>query len=203
MHLIIKAIVLGFLIAAPVGPMCVLCINRTLNYGLLAGFMTGLGIATADAIYCCVAGFGITFISSFLLSHQFVIRIVGGLLLCYLGSKTLIKAKVGASIKDNKKTFVGDYVSSFVLTLTNPMTILTFIAIFAGLGVGSTYAGYNYAITVVMGVFLGSLLWWLFIISLVGVIHKKINASIMKWINRISGVVIIIFGVLAILQTIN
>lgn len=98
MIFLLKSIVLETVIAAPVGPMCILCINRTLNYGLFAGVITGLGIATADAIYCCIAGFGITFVSSFLLSHKFLIRILGGLLLCYLGFNALIKTKVGASI---------------------------------------------------------------------------------------------------------
>jgi threonine/homoserine/homoserine lactone efflux protein len=196
MILLLKSIVLGIVIAAPVGPMCILCINRTLNYSLIAGVLTGLGIATADAIYCCIAGFGITFISSFLLSHQCIIKIAGGLLLCYLGFNTLIKTKAGAPIKDNKKTLIGDYLSSFALTITNPMTILVFIAIFASLR--EAYSGYSHAITVVIGVFLGSLLWWLFICSAVKAIHKKINAKIMQWINYASGLIVIAFGLMAI-----
>lgn len=165
----------------------------------MTGVITGLGIATADAIYCSIVGFGITVVSNFLLSHQFIIRILGGILLCYLGFNTIIKTKVGEKIKDNRKTMLGDYFSSFILTLTNPMTILTFIAIFAGLGVGSTYTGYGHAITVVIGVFLGSLIWWLLICLVVKIIHKKINTTMMKWINYVSGGIIIVFGLWAVL----
>ena len=111
--LLLKSILMGIAIAAPVGPMAVLCVNRTLNYGILAGVIIGLGIATADAIYCCVSGFGLTFISSFLLSHQFIIRVVGGIFLCYLGFKAFLKSRADASVKDDKKSFLSEYASAF------------------------------------------------------------------------------------------
>jgi threonine/homoserine/homoserine lactone efflux protein len=186
-------------IVASIGPIGLLCINRTLKYGFWAGIITGIGVSVADTIYGCVSGFGLTFISNFLISHRFIISLVGGLFLCYLGLKIFFKAKTPSSVKDDKKTYIGDFLSAFILTLTNPMTIITFIAVFASMGVGSAYTGYNHAAVVIAGIFFGSLLWYLILSSLVSLAHKKINAEIMKWINRISGVIIIIFGILAVI----
>jgi threonine/homoserine/homoserine lactone efflux protein len=196
--LLLKSILMWMAVVASIGPIGLLCINRTLKHGFLAGLITGLGVSIADAVYGCVSGFGLTFISNFLISHQFIIRLIGGLFLCYLGLKIFFKAKVHGSIKESKKTYVGDFLSAFVLTLTNPMTIITFIAVFASIGVGSIYTGYMHAVIIVAGIFFGSLLWYLILSSLVSLAHKKINTEIMKWINRVSGVIIIVFGILAI-----
>lgn len=198
MILLFKSILMWMAIVASIGPIGLLCINRTLKYGFWAGIITGLGVSVADAIYGCVSGFGLTFISNFLISHQFVIRLVGGLFLCYLGFKIFFKAATSTSIAENKKTYVGDFLSAFILTLTNPMTIITFIAVFASMGIGSVYTGYNHAVVIIAGIFFGSLLWYLILSSLVSIAHKRINAEIMKWINRISGIIIIVFGILAI-----
>jgi threonine/homoserine/homoserine lactone efflux protein len=186
-------------IVASIGPIGLLCINRTLKHGFWAGTITGVGVSVADAIYGCIAGFGLTFISDFLISHQLIIRLIGGLFLCYLGLKIFFKAKTPGVIKEGKKTYIGDFLSAFILTLTNPMTIITFIAVFASMGIGSVYTGYNHAVIVIAGIFFGSLLWYLILSSLVSLAHKRINAEIMRWINIISGVIIIIFGILAII----
>jgi len=130
----LKGFVLGFSIAAPVGPIGVLCIRRTLAEGRAAGFASGLGAATADAIYGSIAAFGLTVISNFLRSQEFVLRLVGGAFLCYLGVKTWLAQPAGRAATAEGHGLVGSYTSIFFLTLTNPMTIFSFIAVFAGLG---------------------------------------------------------------------
>ena len=195
-----RGFIIGFSIAAPVGPIGVLCIRRTLAEGPASGFISGFGAATADAIYGCIAGFGLTFISNLLISQQVWFRLVGGAFLCYLGFKTFLArpAEQGASAKGYG--LVGAYTSTVFLTLANPMTILSFAAIFAGLGVGSTGGNYFFAGLLVLGVFIGSALWWLILSCIVGVVRTKFNPYGLRWANRISGIIITGFGLLAFLS---
>lgn len=197
-----KGIIIGFSIAAPVGPIGVLCIRRTLADGRAAGLLSGLGAATADALYGCVAGFGMTLISSFLVSQQSWIRLVGGAFLCYLGIKTLISKPAQESAVIKKKGLLGSYVSTFLLTLTNPMTILSFAAIFAGLGLASVKNNYSSAAILVLGVFCGSAAWWLLLSGVVGIFREKFGFRAMLWVNRISGIIILGFGVFALISLI-
>ncbi len=201
---IIKGIIMGFSIAAPVGPIGVLCIRRTISNGQISGLVSGLGAATADGLYGCVAAFGLTFISSFLVSQQFWLRLIGGAFLCYLGVKTLLSkpANQAASVTSNS-TIMGDYMSTFFLTVTNPMTILSFAAVFAGMGLAASDGGYASAGLLVLGVVIGSALWWLCLSGIVGFFRQKFNTTGMIWVNRLSGMIIIAFGVLAIASLIN
>jgi len=198
----IKGFIIGFSIAAPVGPIGVLCIRRTLAKGRTTGLLSGLGAATADAIYGCVAGFGLTFISNFLISQQVWLRLVGGIFLCYLGLKTFLSrpAEQAASVKGN--SLAGAYASTLFLTLTNPITILCFAAIFAGLGVGSVTRHYSSAAALAFGVFAGSATWWSVLSSGVSMFRTKLNPHRLRWTNRISGVVITGFGLIALLSLI-
>jgi threonine/homoserine/homoserine lactone efflux protein len=198
-----QGLIIGFSIAAPVGPIGVLCIRRTLAEGRASGFISGLGAATADAIYGCIAGFGLTFISSFLISQQLWFRVIGGTFLCYLGIKTLLARPAEKAASAKGYGLAGAYASTFFLTLTNPMTILSFAAIFAGLGVGSAGGNYVFAGLLVLGVFLGSAAWWLILSGIVGVFRKKFDISGLRWVNRISGIIITGFGVLAFLSLIR
>lgn len=197
---LLRGFIIGFSIAAPVGPIGVLCIRRTLAEGRASGFISGLGAATADGIYGCIGGFGLTFISSLLISQQIWFRLVGGAFLCYLGFKTFLArpAEQGASVKEYG--LAGAYVSTFFLTLANPMTILSFAAIFAGLGVGSVSGNYVFAGLLVSGVFIGSAIWWLILSGIVGMVRTKFNSSGLRWINIISGIIITGFGLLAFLS---
>lgn len=197
---LLRGLIIGFSIAAPVGPIGVLCIRRTLVEGRTPGLVSGLGAATADAIYGCFAGFGLTFISNILIGRQSWFRLAGGAFLCYLGLKTLLSrpAEQTASAKGNG--LIGAYTSTFLLTLTNPMTILSFAAVFAGLGVASANANYISAGVLVLGVFIGSALWWLTLASVVGVFRTKITPGGLQWVNRISGIVITGFGLHALLS---
>jgi len=163
----VRGLLIGLSIAATVGPMSILCIQRTLNKGQLYGFVSGLGIATADGVYGSIAAFGLTIITNFLIHEQIWIRLVGGLFLMYLGVKTILSKPPERAAAVNMKTisYLGAYASTFLLTLTNPLTILSFAAIFAGIGVGSTSKNFLSATVVVLGVFAGSTLWWIIITS--------------------------------------
>ncbi len=175
--LFLRGLVIGFSIAAPVGPIGVLCIRRTLAEGQLYGLVSGLGAATADALYGCVAAFGLTFISSFLIGHKLWLSLIGGLFLLYLGIKTLLSKPAEDAAKAEGKGLFGAYASTFLLTVTNPMTILSFVAIFAALGLGSTTGSYASALILVLGVFCGSATWWLLLSGGVGLFRSKFNAQ--------------------------
>jgi threonine/homoserine/homoserine lactone efflux protein len=197
---LLRGLIIGFSIAAPVGPIGVLCIRRTLAEGRAFGLVSGLGAATADAIYGCIAGFGLTFISSILISQQDWLRLIGGGFLCYLGIKTFLARPAEAAASAEGNNLIGAYASTFFLTLTNPMTILSFAAVFAGLGVASAGGNSVSAGVLVLGVFIGSALWWLTLSGVVGVFRTKLNLHWLRWVNRISGAIIIGFGLLALLS---
>jgi len=199
-NLLLRGIVIGFSIAAPVGPIGVLCIRRTLAEGRLSGFVSGLGAATADAIYGCIAGFGLTFISDLLIGQQAWIRLVGGLFLCYLGVKTLLARPSEQAASAQGSGLLGAYGSILFLTLTNPMTILSFMAIFAGLGIADTSGDYGSAAILVLGVFAGSGLWWFLLSGIASVFHARFDARALRWVNRVSGIIIVAFGLVALLS---
>jgi threonine/homoserine/homoserine lactone efflux protein len=196
----LRGLIIGFSIAAPVGPIGVLCIRRTLAEGRASGLVSGLGAATADAIYGCVAGFGLTFIARLLISQGVWFRLVGGAFLCYLGLRTFLARPAEEAASARGYGLAGAYASTFILTLANPMTILSFAAIFAGLGVGAAGGNYLFAGLLVLGVFMGSALWWLILSGIVGVVRTKLNSHGLRWVNRISGVIITGFGLLAFLS---
>ncbi|MBK9715884.1 MAG: LysE family transporter [Kouleothrix sp.] len=197
--LLLRGLVVGFSIAAPVGPIGVLCIRRTLTSGRATGFASGLGAATADAIYGCLAGFGLTFISSLLISQQGWLRLLGGLFLCYLGVKTLLSRPAERPATASGASLLGAYASTFLLTLTNPLTIFSFLGVFAGLGLANTGGDYAAAAVLVLGVFVGSALWWLLLSGGVGLFRARIGAGALRWVNRVSGAVITAFGLLALI----
>lgn len=191
---------IGFSIAAPVGPIGVLCIRRTLAEGWANGLVSGLGAASADAIYGSIAGFGLAFISNFLVSQQVWLRLVGGVFLCYLGLKTLLARPAEQASTGKGKGLLAAYASTFFLTLTNPITIISFAAIFAGLGLAAARGNYGSAGVLVLGVFLGSAAWWLLLSSGVGILRARFNPDLLRWVNRISGAIIIAFGIIALLS---
>lgn len=199
---LLKGLIIGFSIAAPVGPIGVLCIRRTLSEGRVSGLVSGLGAATADAIYGSIAGFGLAFISNFLVGQQGWLRLIGGLFLCYLGLKTFLAKPVEQTALAKGIGLVGAYVSTFFLTLTNPMTIISFAAIFTGLGLAGTRGNYAAAGVLVLGVFIGSALWWLILSGGVGIFREKFNPHGLQWVNRISGAIITGFGLWALLSAI-
>lgn len=193
--LFVRMFVIGVAVAAPVGAMGILCIQRTISHGWKSGVVTGLGIAMADALFAALAAFGITAISDLLVSYQAPLRIAGGVGLLLLAWRALTahpESMSNAETLSIPRTFV----SALGLTLTNPMTIIAFSAIFAGAGLvsQSTWQG---AVTVTAGVALGSLAWWVALSVSVATIRHGLSQSVMVWINRVSGAVLAAFGVVA------
>ncbi len=193
----VKGLVVGFSIAAPVGPIGVLCIRRSLAGGVAMGLATGLGAATADAAYGCVAGFGLTAVSSFLVQRQTWLALIGGVFLCYLGVRTFLSKPASETTQSSSRSLLSAYTSTVVLTLTNPATILSFVAVFAGLGLGAN-ASYLAAASLVFGVFTGSALWWLILSNGIGLLRSRVNSAWMQAINRLSGVALLAFGLYAL-----
>jgi threonine/homoserine/homoserine lactone efflux protein len=201
LSLLLRGFLIGISIAAPVGPIGVLCIRRTLSDGKLMGFLSGMGAASADMVYGAVAAFGLTVVSNLLVGNVFWLRLIGGGFLLYLGIKTFLEKPADHAAQVSQKSgYVSAYLSTFFLTITNPMTILSFAAIFAGtMLVQKT----NSPIVIVLGVFLGSAAWWLTLSLGIGWMRDRLTANHMAWINRISGIIVAGFGVLALLTLRN
>ncbi len=197
---LLKGLLIGFTVAAPVGPIGILCINRTLSKGRLTGFVSGLGAASADAIYGCIAAFGLTFIISFLISQKLWLQLIGGLFLCYLGIQTYRSRPAGHAASARGGGLLKSYTSVFFLTVTNPMTILFFIGIFSGIGLGKSSFDMGSALLMVTGVFLGSAAWWLSLSFGVSLFRKRFSDDSLAWINRLSGIIVFGFGVFALLK---
>jgi len=193
---LIKGIILGFSIAAPVGPIGVLCIRKTLNQGSFFGFISGIGAATADAIYGSVAALGITIVSQFLLSQSTWINLFGAVFLLFLAYRTF-KAPVRNNIEmaNERMNYLRTFTTTFFLTLTNPLTIVSFIGIFAGMEIGPVSKS---SVNIVLGVFLGSALWWLLLSTIVGLFRQMISNRTMKLINMISSLILLGFGVYSV-----
>ena len=191
--LFLKGLAFGFLLAATVGPMWILCFRRTIASGALAGFVSGMGIAVADGLYGAIAAFGLTAISGLLLSYRFWVGLVGAAFLVYLGIKALIGAPPAASPEEKTTGLLKAFLSTLGLTLTNPPTILAFVAIFAGLGLASS-ADYGAASLIVLGVFLGSAAWWIVLSAAAARLRKRIGPRLARAINIVSGLSILGFA---------
>jgi threonine/homoserine/homoserine lactone efflux protein len=198
--LMLKGIVIGLSIAAPVGPIGLLCIQRTLSKGRLSGFISGLGAATADMVYGIIATLGLTVVSNFLVGQQSWLKTAGGLFLIYLGirifaSRNVQQQEIQENVKENK--LLKDYLSTLFLTMTNPVTILAFLAIFTSLDVLGGQNSHFAALAVVAGVFTGSLLWWLVLSCFTGLFRNRVN---LKYVNIASALIIIGFGAAALIH---
>lgn len=192
-------VVIGIVVAAPVGAMGILLIQRVLAHGWSAGLATGAGIATADAGYAALAAFGVTVIAQFLVAFQSPLQILGGAALLWLGWRAMRSAVATrpASTRDSRRVSVL-YGSAVGLTLTNPMTIMAFAAVFASAGLVAQ-AGVGSAAIVTAGVAVGSLTWWLALTTGVWVVRHAVSDRVMLWVNRVSGGLLMAFGLLAVI----
>jgi threonine/homoserine/homoserine lactone efflux protein len=223
MLFLIKAMILGFSLAAPVGPIGLLVINRTIRKGRLYGFISGLGATFADGVYGCIAGFGFGAITNFLMQHKDIIKPVGLVVMCLIGIKIFfskthfhqIDVKDPKNLKGintilskthlhqinvrDSKNLIGAFTSVFFLTVSNPITILFFIALFSGLGlnIGDSYFSIFIFIT---GVLLGSATWWLILSSVTSIVRHKISEKTIGVINKVSGTALVMFAVFAYLK---
>ncbi len=197
----LEGVAVGLAIAAPVGPIGALCVSRTLRHGIWVGLASGLGAACADAFYGAVAGFGVSSVAVFLLDVQDTLRLLGGAFLLVLGAHILARGPAPEASKGTlgEARLPGAFVSCFLLTLTNPTTILAFVAIFAGLGLVEETRDVTAAASLVFGVFLGSAAWWLALGGFVGLLRARVTPRVMVWVNRVSGAIITGFGAGALL----
>lgn len=195
----VKGLIIGFALAAPVGPIAAICVQRTMNQGRLAGFLSGLGSAAADAVYGTAAAFGASFIAEFLLEHGTVMQKVGGAVLVVLGIRLFLtkpadeKARTGGG-----RSNLGLFLSTFFLTLTNPMTFLAFGAIFATMGLGAVKGHSILTFDLVAGVTLGALAWWTLLVFAVHAIRRRFTYSKLVWVNRGAGIFVVAVGILYI-----
>lgn len=193
--LFLRGVVIGIAVAAPVGPVNVLCMRRTVNLGPLNGFAAGLGAALADAAFGAIAAFGLTAVTAFLSDQQQWFRLVGGAVLLALGVRIFSARPRPGAPSANQRDLVHAVSATFLLTLSNPMTILGFVAIFAGTGLVGPGTDYVAAGAMVTGVFLGSASWWLALSLAIGQVRHRFDHATLVWINRGSGTLILLFGV--------
>ena len=195
---LLKGIAIGFSLAAPVGPVGILCIRRTLAHGNKRGIIVGLSAASADMIYGIVAAFGVTLISNFISQQQHWIRLIGGIFMFILGYRTFFSHPATDTIIDGKNGHARTFVSTFLLTLTNPMTMFAFAAIFAGIGLDKSMGLNGYSIFLVGGIFLGSLGWFTLLTSLVHFFREIITTDGLVIINKVAGSLLTLFGIIAL-----
>jgi threonine/homoserine/homoserine lactone efflux protein len=190
--------IIGIVLAAPVGPIALICIQRTLAEGRLHGIISGIGVATADICYAAVAAFGLALISDFLLARQWFFRLFGGIALIAIGIRIFLSTPPDATVKPECESFFRDYYTMFALTIANPLTILFFTIIIPGFGV--VIAGNSFVSPggFVIGVFTGEVLWWAFLCGTLGSIRSYLNRAHLHLINRLAGLFIAGFGAVMI-----
>jgi threonine/homoserine/homoserine lactone efflux protein len=196
-ELLIKGVLAGLAISAPVGPVNVLCISRTLTKGRMAGMISGLGAAMADTVYGGIAGFGISFVIQFLLREVFWIRLIGGFLLIGIGITYYFKQPQLLNARRNESAH-SEFITAFLLNLTNPTVILSFLAILAALGMGQRRPLLS-SLLLVGGIFAGSMIWWLILSTTTSHFRDRFNDKAMLWMNRIAGMAIGAFGIVTLI----
>jgi len=200
LEILIKGMLLGFLASIPLGPIGIICIQRTLGKGRWSGFISGLGAASADTIVAIIAGLGLSFVIIFFKSNSHILVILGSLIMIVLGVRIFLKspAKQVRERKMKKNNLYTDYLSVLILTLSNPLTIFVFIAIFAGLNLVFGTNGFILKMLIFSGIFIGASCWWFLLTSLVNIYREKFNLKNLWWLNKITGGIIIAFGVVAL-----
>ena len=190
---LLKGIVVGIVIAVPVGPVGVMCVRRTIFASRLAGLISGVGAATGDAMFGFIAAFGLTFISDLLIGYQQWLRVAGGVYLIWVGGSALL-APPEITPRSPRSAEIRDFVSTFALTLSNPITILVFLGVFSAIGLSGEEATLDRAAILVLGVWLGSLLWWLTVSFGLGRLFRAFEPRYLGWINRGLGTILLVSG---------
>ncbi|MCD1295141.1 lysine transporter LysE [Methanocella sp. CWC-04] len=201
--LLVIGVLVGFFIAAPLGPISIICIRRTLAEGRLSGFAAGLGVATADTIYGCIAGFGITFISDLIVTGHSVLYLISAILLCYVGIRIFTSSPPDMEAEVKGKGLANAYLSTFLITIVNPVTIIAFLAVFAGMGIINSSMDHISTAMILAGIFIGSLSWWLILSLLVGYFRTRLDTGWLFKLNRLAGMIIIGFGIVAFISMFN
>ena len=195
LDVILKGFVLGFAIAVPVGPIGILCIRKTLQFGKLSGLCSGLGAAAADALYGSLAAFGLTFLSAQLLAWGSYLKLIGGIFLLFISYRSFRISPDAPTERLHRMSYVKDFIGTFFLTLTNPLTFICYLAVFAAVGLNDILDNLLSGILLVSGVFIGAAFWWLILSESVGLFRHKLTKNTMLWINRIAGLIIGAFAI--------
>lgn len=195
-ELVLKGVLAGIAISAPVGPVNVLCMSRTLRKGRTAGIISGLGAAAGDTIYGSIAGFSISFIIQFLLREVFWLRLIGGFLLIGIGFLYYFKKPQSLQEQRNESTH-SDFITAFLLNLMNPTVVLSFLALLAALGMGERRPR-SLTLILVGGIFVGSMIWWVTLAIATAKLRDRFDDRAMVWMNRIAGLAIGAFGIVTL-----
>ncbi|MCQ2249694.1 MAG: LysE family translocator [Bacteroidales bacterium] len=201
-----SGVIIGLLAASPVGAVAILCMQKTIQRGFFHGWFMGVGSAFGDFVYAIIAGFGLTYISNFLIENRLVLGIVGGLLMIYLGLKVfranpVEQWKQAKSPQSNKKNPFSGFATSFALTVSNPLTIIVFGTLFTASGSVNT-PGFADTCVELLGVIIGAILWWTLLVSIVNIFRRKIGPRVLLWINKIMGISIMLFGISVMIMVI-
>jgi|SRR5579871_343548 len=202
--LVPTGLVIGFIVAAPIGPINLICIRRTLAFGSLMGLVSGLGATAADGIFAAIIGFGLTAIRHWFEGWSQALQVAGGALLIGFGVHTYFADPLHGrefhyegGHHRHRASYLRSFASTFAIAMSNPATLFAFAALFAGFGgiMASEHAGWTEAGLVVVGVMVGSGLWWLTLTSIVGLLHARIDTRVMRIITHVSGIIVTLFGV--------
>lgn len=198
---LLKAFAVGLVLAIPVGPMALLCIQRTLRFGFAAGLVTSFGIAAADAIYGLVGILGLSVVADFFTHYETLLKLAGGSFLGFLGIRIMLessKIKKTGEVPERKNLW-RTFLSAFLLTLSNPMTVLAYVAVMASIQINS--ADFKHAWVFAAPVFLGSFIWWFFLASMASLLKSRLQDKHLHWISMGSGMLLIVFALFVILST--
>ncbi len=200
MYLFLKSFFIGLLIAIPVGPIGILCIRRSLVQGFVVGLATGLGAALGDGVYAVIATLGLTFISHFLLNYQHIFITIGSLFLYYLGIKSMMaKPLIEFQAINKSRGFITTTIETFLLTLANPITIISSTALFVGFGLAEESNSYRAAAIISCGIFLGSASWFFSLSAFLSFFRSRCSTTVLDWINKVSGIMLIVFATVALI----
>lgn len=205
LELLIKGIIVGLLASIPLGPIGIICIQRTINKGKVSGFLSGMGAASADTIFAAIAGFSLTFIISYIEEKHIIFQAIGGIIVLLLGIKIFYTNPIRQlrRHKRRKDNLLEDYLSVLLVTITNPLAVFLFIALFASLGVVNEGTSFLLSLIATSGVLIGATLWWYILTTLVDTYRAKFRLKRLWWINKISGAIIFTLGTIALIGLIK
>jgi threonine/homoserine/homoserine lactone efflux protein len=198
----LRGLIVGFTIAAAVGPITLLVVRRTIDHGGTYGFASGLGVATADATYAAIAAFGLTAITSVLVANHAILALLGGIVIVWLGIRIAMSRPAGPASDGERPGLVGAFASIYALTMTNPLTIVLYAGIFAGIGLGAGGSFVDAAV-LTLAVWAGSTLWWVVLCSFVAWFRGRVSSAVLLWVNRVSGAVLVLLGASAAISALR
>lgn len=190
----IQGIIIGLTLAVPVGPIALICIQRTVTDGRFHGIFSGIGVATADSFYAAVTVLGLTIISSVIVTNQFLFRFLAGIVLIFVGMRVFMSLPSCVSTKTVHETYFKDYLSMVGIAIANPLTLVFFLIVLPGFGIVINSTAFLSAAEFIAGVFFGSTAWWILLCGTIGSMRSRFSIKTLGLINRVSGVLISVCG---------